>query len=146
AASPSVDRDTSDEMQPASSGERESHGQTFIAVDEQAGLDDSEEPRAQESRGEVTAAQRKASYEQVEEEGAEHAQRVYQSSPGTVEEEEIEDEESEEASLAEELDDVHFEKLEEETHEASERRDGNATEPEAGNGVELGEAVKETDT
>ncbi|HZR33378.1 MAG TPA: Rne/Rng family ribonuclease [Terriglobales bacterium] len=151
AASPSGDRDTSDEMQPASSGERESHGRTFIAVDEQAGIDDSEEPRVhelrdQESRGELTAAQRKASYEQVEEQGAEHADRVYQSSAGTVEEEEIEDEESEEASLAEELDDVHFEELEEETHEASERRDGNATEPEAGNGVELGEAVKETDT
>ncbi|HEU5337548.1 MAG TPA: Rne/Rng family ribonuclease [Terriglobales bacterium] len=61
-----------------------------------------------------------------------------------LEEEEIEDEESDMPSFAEELEDTDFEELEEETHEAREHEaeDGHNH---IGNGVELTEAVEETD-
>jgi len=66
-----------------------------------------------------------------------------QATSHTMEEEEIEDEESDMPSFAEELEEVDFEELEEETHEA-----GDLHEPEhnhIGNGVELTEAVEEAD-
>ncbi|HKU23010.1 MAG TPA: hypothetical protein VJQ50_18500, partial [Terriglobales bacterium] len=72
-------------------------------------------------------------------------QKMQASEPaaGTVEEEEIEDEESDMPSFAEELEDTDFEELEEETHEAGDLHDSEHNH--IGNGVELTEAVEETD-
>jgi Rne/Rng family ribonuclease len=62
----------------------------------------------------------------------------------TVEEEEIEDEESDMPSFAEELEETDFEELEEEIHEARDLTD-RSEHNHIGNGVELTEAVEETD-
>ncbi|MGE5204671.1 MAG: Rne/Rng family ribonuclease [Chlamydiota bacterium] len=62
----------------------------------------------------------------------------------TVEEEEIEDEESDMPSFAEELEETDFEELEEEIHEVRDLTD-RSEHNHIGNGVELTEAVEETD-
>jgi ribonuclease G len=62
---------------------------------------------------------------------------------GTLEEEEIEEDESELPSLAEELDDAHFEELEEETHEAGEYDRPDSQHNHISNGIDLIDAVEE---
>jgi len=103
------------------------------------------EPEQQEEEQEPRARLEETQAEEPRHSFQRQEQEMQASEPaaGTVEEEEIEDEESDMPSFAEELEDTDFEELEEETHEAGDLH--HSEHNHIGNGVELTEAVEETD-